>query len=87
MPLMPGISTSEVMTSGLSWATLAMASVALKPVPTTSILGCLARPWAIMVRARMESSTTMTRTFLLDGHMCAPSFWFECFLHLQAYFF
>ena len=25
MPLMPGISTSEVMTSGLSWATLAMA--------------------------------------------------------------
>ena len=69
MPLMPGISTSRVITSGWSWATLDMASRALKPVPTTSIWGSLVRPWVINVRAMMESSTTMTRIFLLADHI------------------
>ena len=87
VPLCPGISTSMVITSGLYWGILTLASRVLMAKPTTSILGWTDRPLIIMLRATMESSTTMTRTFLLDGHMCAPSFWFECFLHLQAYFF
>ena len=66
---MPGISTSSVITSGLSWSTLTRASLALKAVPTTSTRGEAFSPLEIMVRARTESSTTRTRIFLLDGHM------------------
>ena len=46
-----------------------MASWGLKAVPTTSIRGLLPSPWVRMVRARMESSTTMTRIFLFADHI------------------
>ena len=69
MPFIPGISTSSVMTSGRKVSIFARASLALKLVATTSMLGEVFRPLEIMVRARTESSTTMTRIFLLTGHM------------------
>ena len=69
IPLMPGISTSEVITSGLNCSTLAMASFALKAVATTSIWGEVDSPLEIMVRAKMESSTTRTRTLRLEGRV------------------
>ena len=69
MPLIPGISTSEVITSGRSCPTLVRASWALMAMPATSIFGCFPSPWAIIVRAMMESSTTRTRTFLFAGHI------------------
>ena len=64
MPFIPGISTSSVMTSGLNRSTLFHASWALKLVATTSIRGLAFSPLEIIVRARMESSTTITRIFL-----------------------
>ncbi len=79
IPFMPGISMSEVMTSGLTCATLDKASTALNAVPTISIRGLLASPCVIIVRARTESSTTRTRIVLFMDHIEAVSPLLFCF--------
>ena len=84
MPLMPGISTSSVITSGERCWSFVFASMALTAYPTTSMRGEAESPWMMTLRATAESSTTKTRifrfvvcistgTFLCEIYWCVPS--------------
>ena len=63
IPLVPGISTSSVITSGWRRRIFVFASRALMAYPTTSMLGYAARPLVRNARATAELSTTRTRIF------------------------
>ena len=65
-PSIFGISTSSVMTSGLSALMASRASSGLLASPTTLMAGSLDSAAAIMLRMVAESSTTRTRT----GFIC-----------------